>query len=402
MQELSTLDVCALFSVLLFTIGAAANGAPPAAVQDPFVSFGSLNRAFVVTEDPPEYVESLRRLDPNDDPAVLDAALAKIFPEGVKADEAGVLRILSYVAQVIRLEETFTPLGSEVLKQGHAYCNGIALAFVALCRRAGLPARVNAFHNLEWMEGHNAAEVYYDGAWRFFDPTYGAFYYLQPVYDGAGHMPSLRELTANAAPRYGFQVTRRLWQGDFDGQVEVQPIAPDVKYGDYPFTLLEFHERLFRSAFPVIATEDAASSYPLDVDLRTVDEVWIGERDGNFMDQLGKKEAGRLPRFHGTPVIGKTRLGTAYQTISLQVREPGRYRLTYYMAPGGRHDHMAVVELKNVAVGATRAEQEAWILECYVQDNPAILLVANRYFFATVDAIHIERVEQENAAKETE
>lgn len=396
------MNACALCPLILLAFGAGSEGAPPAAGQDPFLSFGSLNRAFVVPVETPEYIESFRRLDPNDDPAVLDEALAKVFPEGAQADEAGVLRILSYVAQVIRLEESFTPLGSEVLKQGHAYCNGIALAFAALCRRAGLPARVNAFHNLEWMEGHNAAEVYYDGAWRFFDPTYGAFYFSQPVYGGAGYVPSLCELTANAAPRFGFQVTRRLWQGGFDGTVDVQPIAPDAKYGDYPFTLAEFHERLFRGAFPVIPSEDAASSYPLDVDLRDTDEVWVGERDGMFMDQLGRKEAGRLPRFYGTPVIGKTRLGTAFQTVSILAREPGAYRLTYYMAPGGRHDHMAVVELKNVRVGATRAEQDAWVLECYVQDNPAVLLVANRYFFAAVDAIRIERTGGKEAAQEPE
>ncbi|HNR32892.1 MAG TPA: transglutaminase domain-containing protein [Candidatus Hydrogenedentes bacterium] len=359
---------------------------------DPFVSFGSLNRAFAVLDESPEYIERFRSLDPGEDTAAIDGALAAIFPEGATRDEAGVLRILSYAAQAIRLEATTTPLGSEVLKQGHAYCNGIAIAFVALCRRAGLPARVNAFHNLEWMEGHNAAEVHYDGAWRFFDPTYGAFYYSTAAYDGAGRVLGLRELAANAGPRHGFQVTRRLWEGDFDGRVDVEPIDPEARYGDYPFTLVAFHERLFRSAFPIIHSDDAASSYPLDVDLRDTDSVWIGARDGAIMDQLGKAEGGRRPRFHGTPVIGKTRLGTAFQTVTMEVREPGRYRLTYHVAPGGRHDRMAAVELKSVTVIGARVEKDAWILECYVQASPAVLVVVNRYYFAAIDAVHVERI----------
>lgn len=394
------MSVSALLAALLFVAAAPAESTPPA-VQDPFVSFGSLNRAFAVVEESPEYIASFRQLDPTEDSAVLDKALAAIFPDGVTTDEKAILGILAYIAQAIRLEASTTPLGSDIIKQGHGYCNGMALAFVALCRRAGLPARMNAFHNLEWMEAHNAAEVYYDAAWHFFDPTFGAFYYSQSAYDGIGRIPSLRELLANTAPRHGFQATQRLWQGDFDGRVDVQPIPADAKYGDYPFTLVEFHDRLFRQSFPVVPADDVASSYPLDLDLRATDSLWIGARDGKLMDQLGAPEEGRLPRFHGTPVLGKTRLGTALQTISLLVREPGTYRLTYYMAPGSRYDRMGAVELKNVHVTTTRAEQEAWVLECYVQEDPGLLLVANRYYFAAVDAILIERIPPEKSGTDS-
>jgi len=214
--EVLKMAACAVAVLTAMLLRAGAEVAQSEA-PDPFVSFGSLNRAFAVLDESPEYIERFRSLDPGEDTAAIDGALAAIFPEGATRDEAGVLRILSYAAQAIRLEATTTPLGSEVLKQGHAYCNGIAIAFVALCRRAGLPARVNAFHNLEWMEGHNAAEVHYDGAWRFFDPTYGAFYYSTAAYDGAGRVLGLRELAANAGPRHGFQVTRRLWKGTSTG-----------------------------------------------------------------------------------------------------------------------------------------------------------------------------------------
>ena len=147
--EVLKMAACAVAVLTAMLLRAGAEVAQSEA-PDPFVSFGSLNRAFAVLDESPEYIERFRSLDPGEDTAAIDGALAAIFPEGATRDEAGVLRILSYAAQAIRLEATTTPLGSEVLKQGHAYCNGIAIAFVALCRRAGLPARVNAV----WPDGN--------------------------------------------------------------------------------------------------------------------------------------------------------------------------------------------------------------------------------------------------------
>lgn len=62
------------------------------------------------------------------------------------------------------------------------------------------------------------------------------------------------------------------------------------------------------------------------------------------------------------------------------------------MAEGSRHDRMAAVELKNVIVGHTAADANTWTLECYIQDAEAVLLVANRYHAALVDALHVQRI----------
>lgn len=383
-----------LLSVLCpYLLLAGVAGTQPAApADDPFVSFGSLNRAFVLFDEPQELVDSFRQQTPGEDLSIIDAKLAETFPEGARQDEAALLRMLSYVAQTTQLKFSATPLGSEVLKQGFGYCYGMALAFVALCRGAGLPARVNAFRNLEVMEAHNMAEVYYGGAWHLFDPTYGVFFYTSENFDGSGRIASLRDLAAHQTPRYAFEVTANLWTGAFDGQVNTKRVPSETKCGEYPFTLLEFYERVFTKAFPVIPFDGVATSYPLDLDLREIDELWIGKKDGSYMDQFGREATGRYPRYFGTPVIGKSQMGTVLQTITFHVSKPGRYRLTYHMAEGSQHDRMAAVELKNVVVGRAVAEAHTWRLECYVQDTDAVLLVTNRYHAALVDAFHVERI----------
>ena len=379
-----------LCACLALTNAAGAQAATPP--EDPFVSFGSLNRAFVLFDEPQQIIDSFREQTPGEDAAVIEAKLKAIFPDGPRQDEASVLRMLSCVAQSIRLKFTATPLGSDVLQQGFGYCYGMALAFVALCRGAGLPARVNTFRNLEVMEAHNMAEVYYDGAWHLFDPTFGVFFYTSANWPGGGRIASLRELAAHQTPRHAFQVTGNLWSGAFDGKAEASKVAPETKCGDYPFTLSEFYDRLFSRAFPVVASDGAAASYPLDLDLREKDELWLGKPDGDVMDQFGRDDTGRYPRFAGVPVIGKSQLGSVVQTITFRVARPGRYRLTYHMAAGSRHDRMAVVELKNVVAGQAVADKDTWTLECYVQDTEAVFLVANRYHAALVDALHVQRL----------
>ena len=373
---------------------------PPMAhevVDDPFVYYGSLDRAVATFSDTPKAIEEYAQLAEQEDRAVLDAALADIFPEGVPAlDEADILDVLSYVAQKTKLKFTATPLGSKVLQQGFAYCNGMALAFAALCQRAGLPARINSLNNFEWMQAHNMAEVYYDGSWHLFDPTYGTFFYSCPQYRDKGRIPSLQEVIAHVVePTYILQATEKVWTGIVEVGQNIRPLAPDVACGGYTrFTLAELYEHVLSQGFPIVSRDDFAASYPIDLDLRGRDEYWIGERDGDMMDLFGKNEAGRYPRYHGVPFLGKTRLGGAYHLFVIKVREPGRFRLTYHLAPGGYHEELEVVELKDVIATSKWWTSDTWAVEFYVQEEEALLLVANRYYAAYIDALHVQRISE--------
>lgn len=317
---------CVLALCACLTLGSAAVGQGPAPLDDPFVSFGSLNRAFALLDEPQGLIDSFRQQTPGEDISVIEAKLGEIFADGPRQDEAAVLRMLSYVAQSTQLKFTATPLGSDVLKQGFGYCYGMALAFVALCRGAGLPARVNAFRNLEVMEAHNMAEVHYDGAWHLFDPTYAVFFCTHEDFDGKGRIASLRELAAHQTPRHAFQVTANLWTGTFDGQVAAKRVLPETKCGEYPFTLLEFYERVFTSAFPAIPSDGVATSYPLDLDLREKDELGSANRTARtwtssdairrgairaFSVHRSLERASWAPYFRRSRFASRNRAGTA-------------------------------------------------------------------------------------------
>jgi hypothetical protein len=378
-----------LAAILFIAAGAAADDS-----VDPFVSFGSLDRAFVVLDEPAEFIEQWSQPGPNEDLDVLDAALGEIFPDGLDRSERGILRILSWTAQRIRLQSSAEHAGSGVIRQGYSNCYGMARAFVALCQRAGWPARINSLHNFELMPSHNMAEVHYAGAWHAFDPTYAVFFYTRPEYDGEGEVPSMRALLATAARgAHGFQTARELWTGAPDGDAEPRPIPEDARYGEYPFTLRIFYETLFARGFPAALSDAAAVSFPLDLDLRETDELWIGQGDGDISDQLPRRADGTAIRHAGTPVIGKTPIPTAYQTVTFLVSEPGRYQLTYHLVPGGHHARMAAIELKSVIVERIEADEKTWSLICRIQDTQGLLLVHNRYYAAFIDAIHVRRMD---------
>lgn len=64
---------------------------------------------------------------------------------------------------------------ASVLETQAGICGHAALTFAAIVKQFGLPVRSVQL----WYpngDGHIAAEVYYDGGWHYFDPTFGAYY----------------------------------------------------------------------------------------------------------------------------------------------------------------------------------------------------------------------------------
>jgi len=55
-------------------------------------------------------------------------------------------------------------------------CGGYSNVLAALAASQGYPARVINLHNYPENYGHTVCEVFYDGAWHLYDPTYGAYY----------------------------------------------------------------------------------------------------------------------------------------------------------------------------------------------------------------------------------
>ena len=67
------------------------------------------------------------------------------------------------------------PTPDGVLHAGAGICGHAALTFAAIVKRFGLPVRSVQFYYGAG-DNHIAAEVFYDGAWHYYDPTFGAYY----------------------------------------------------------------------------------------------------------------------------------------------------------------------------------------------------------------------------------
>ncbi len=75
-------------------------------------------------------------------------------------------------------------------------CGGYSNVLAALAATQGLDARIINLHNYPQNGGHTVCEIYYDGAWHMYDPTYGAFYTSTPENSVSPVVLSYEELSA--------------------------------------------------------------------------------------------------------------------------------------------------------------------------------------------------------------
>jgi transglutaminase-like putative cysteine protease len=79
-------------------------------------------------------------------------------------------------------------------------CGQAAHVFTALVKQFGFPVRSVVFSYTDpggAPDSHEAAEVYYDGGWHYFDPTFGQFWT-----DASGNVQSIADARASAGTRY--------------------------------------------------------------------------------------------------------------------------------------------------------------------------------------------------------
>lgn len=198
-------------------------------------------------EDLSIYLESTPFLD-SDHELVVETA--RQLTEGCTTDKERLERIYYFVRELpYEILESFEYLAngersaSAVLRHGHAFCMGKASSFVALCRAAGIPARIGfqelhapekefmseevrrmwADRKLPW---HSLGEAYLDGRWLKLDATIPSDVaadkgkpYVQE-FDGVSDIPTVegpivKEL--GAYPDYPDEVAR--WYEDMASEV---------------------------------------------------------------------------------------------------------------------------------------------------------------------------------------
>lgn len=331
-------------------------------------------------------VERFRALDRAEDRAVLDAALRDAFGGSRPEDPTGRARsILAHVSQRLRLEPGDAPLGSMVIRAGSAYCHGMALAFVALCQRAGLPARMNALYNIGLMQSHNMAEVWIDGVWQLFDPTYGVYF------SGPGN--DLRRLMASGgvggAP---MQMDRPLWTGAPELAVAWRPLPDDARYGEWPFTLEAFYRACFTAADPALRSYRAAGVFPVALALGENGEAWAGRVDASLADMFPRDVAGNLARHGGAPVLGRMALGEAFFLLRISDAGPGPVAVTLHGLPGARLGGTAwAVPVAGVTAARATVEPPGVRVVLETSGDEAVALIGLEAGSLPLDAIHAVR-----------
>jgi len=357
----------------------------------------AMDRAFTNLEGDasPATVESFSALPAEERLDILDAALSRVFPQGAPeaSGERETLALLAYVSQTLKLKYSARHLGSEVLAEGQAYCYGMARAFESLCRRMGLPARINAVHNFEYMQAHNMAEVFYGGGWHLFDPTYGVFFYDKEIYDGSGRIPSARELFSGAVPgRHAFMVSDPLWTGSYVPGTAPKPLPDTFRYRG-AFTLRQLYDRVLSVGFPFVQSDAGMCSFPITIDMADQMAFNLGAVNGAIEDLEGRRENASYPRYHGAACLGEGAMGGAFHTLTFKSAVPGRFRMTYHFLPGSVFTDMNTLELRDVVVERCEAGADAWTVWFRLQSTEGLFLVVNRGNTAMLDAATVTREE---------
>ncbi len=154
---------------------------------------------------------------------------------------------------------------SDVLQAGTAFCMGKASSFVALCRAAGIPARIG-FQQLHcpdkpfmseevrqlWgdrtLPWHSLGEAYFAGRWLKLDATIPG-----PVARAKG-LPYARE-----------------FDGEHDIPTVEGPILKELgSYADYPQDVAEWYEAMAKEVMRAVRAREARGAVAED------DALWTG------------------------------------------------------------------------------------------------------------------------------
>lgn len=167
---------------------------------------------------------------------------------------------------------------SDVLHAGHAFCMGKASSFVALCRAAGIPARIG-FQRLEcpdkpfmseevrrlWgdrpLPWHSLGEAYLGGKWLKLDAT-------------------IDSATAEAKGR---PYTRQ-FDGEHDIPTVEGPILRDLdSHADYPREVADWYETMAREVMRAVKEAEAVQTIGSD------DGLWSGPAPQQLREARGPR-----------------------------------------------------------------------------------------------------------------
>src|SRR5712692_2374082 len=320
----------------------------------------------------------------DEDEAFLGGILETVL-EGAEglSDEAKSIRILKYVSSSLTLKPN-EGSATKIIHDGFALCGGKSLVFVTLCRKAGMAARYVGSMYMPELRSHAISEIFYDGKWHLYDPTFGIFFYSNPDYDNTGYVISFHDLVSNPYGWTPFKVVRKTGTGRYDESVKTFAITKVGRgyLAEHDDESVDSYRKDLSEAYPIAYGSDDMVSYPVDANLLEKASQWLGQLD----DRDGEL-ANYDVRFSGSHYVGNG-VPPAFHTWVVKASPHTTIRIEYYSV-NPNPPKLYMVPLRAVKLVDCKYEAEKETFTVYVNDSEAILSVYCPGASFDVDAMHI-------------
>lgn len=238
---------------------------------------------------------------------------------------------------------------------------------------------------------HALAEVFYNGSWHLFDPTFGIFFYSRPEY-ADGHVLSAVEISIWPILPPMMQVLGKPWQRNYAAEASfgVKPTGKKPISHETDYWNAQTHSEMF----PIAFGNTSSIVFPVRLDLSAEDTHEIGKADGSWKSvydaNVADPETGYFSIGGRTPVIS--------HLLDVSLPEPGHFEIS-----------LAVVEdeLIQISVVPTRGAflynrtQTSRVLTLRFKANrkdPSVLIWTHRTY--SFDQIIARRVDTPRSVAE--
>lgn len=324
---------------------------------------------------------------------VLDETLQKIFPEGTEklTDEEKAIELTRFVPNYFYNEAVQGINVSKLIIGRKALCQGMATVFTVLARKLNIPARTVSTYYIAVNGSHVMGEVYYNGGWHLFEPTYGLIPYSRPNYDKEGYILSFRQLQLGNE-YYLQQLTDKPWTGQYSADSRnfgVQPIKNDYNVEVLKDTEAnnfdEFWRNEFKRSFPVAYGNNSWVSMPIDINLENTNYQILGELDDTSSDLAIYNK-----KYTGASYLGIANgIPGAYNTWRVNISSPPQSVRIKYHGRFTQKENIEIIPLISTVVEEKKISDKGIELKLKIFDNQGILLVIPSNTFFTIDAIEI-------------
>jgi hypothetical protein len=326
----------------------------------------------------------------NEDREYLAEVIQRIFPEGQSAlsEQEKCLHLLRFVVSHHRLESNAGP-ATKIIRDGRAYCGGLAHVFKVLARSIGVPARYVGIFHVPDLGAHALCEVYYGGQWRLYDPTLGIFFCSKPDL-AAGEVLSLQQLLASPSSGTMMKVVAHPWTGVYDDKVRRSPVTKvDRSYlaDRYERGIEAAYQGYFRIAFPVACGQRSLVSFPIYADLIDRNEIKIGGENGDCQDVVESASFGARKGAHylgdATPI--------AVHTLFLRARAGEIVEMEYVGLSSEEVFLFPLAALRLVSTERDDDNHTVFRVMPTAEQSAALISCADKCLF--IDSIRLARVQ---------